>query len=803
MADELKSEGGKPYYDTAPLDKDFINNLKSHVVRNLQELERICNVEKKIVGFDTETTGLTFFKDKVVGCSISFNGTSGFYIPLRHENEDGTLAEYNLPFKESLDLIYNKLLKRNTILLYNSSYDLTMVGQELDLLGLPFTDIETIKFIDVQNLVYLLEPEVKKNNLKWATRHFLGRIAPEFEQITGISKRSKTNKHFGCINPWIKTTIVMKPVELKGAKKKFTEADILHNQDCLALPSYEASAGQYASADSANTYALFEKLMPVAEKMWQAHNQSGHNTPFAFQTDCKFAKAMLYYKHVPISINAKLMKDNLKKVETRLEEIQQQIYETAGEVFNMKSTPQKRAIFAKLGIDTGVQTKTGMSVSVQAIKGIDHPIIGLLTEYSALQKRKSAYFEPLSKNMIGRINYRTCATATGRLSSGADKGNTYHSSISIQTLPKCANQMYLLEKAQEGEKGANIILGYKYTSVDDKFVEEHPNSTYVEGFKQDLAIRSCLCSPHHIYVENPDTKEKLDFNFDIVKAEQYCRHNGYDLSCINPELSDDWLVVSADFSGEELCLIADLSLEPSFVEPLLHGDDLHKTIAKKMYRGSTPWEELDKATRKNLRKKAKSCNFGLCYKGSYKVLLKEIPDEEDAMQTFTSWWDNMPIYKHWQNKKIQEMMTLHDGDAINYYGRKRRFRPMLQTGNQSIINSAIRAACNHFIQGTAADIMRIIMSELYEKYFKQGENSDEIRFLASIHDEVAVAIRKDVLDKWVYRLVTTMEDCVPKEFVVPFTACPQIGPSLGFGFDFVFDRDKNHKPIPGTLHPKV
>lgn len=800
MAEEMDKGGGKPYYDTAPLDKDFISRLKSHVVRNLAELEKICNVEKKLVGFDTETTGLVFFTDKIVGCSISFNGESGFYVPLRHEDENGNPADYNLPFKEAIDLIYNKLLKRNTILLYNSSYDLTMIGQELYLLDLPFTDIETINFIDVQTLVYLLEPEVKKNNLKWAARHFLGRIAPEFEQITGISKRSKSNKHFGCINPWIKNTIEMKPVELKGAKKKFTEQDIIHNSDCLELPSYEASAGQYAVADSSNTIALFNKCMPVAERMWQKHCSNNSN-PFAFQTDCRFAKSMLYYKHVPVSINAKLMQENLEKTEARIEEVQKQIYEVAGEVFNIKSTPQKRAVFTRLGIDTGVETKTGMSVSVQAIKGIDHPIVALLSEYSALQKRKSAYFEPLSKDMIGRINYRTCAVATGRLSSGADKGNTYHSSISIQTLPKSKNCMY--EATRTAENSPENILGYKFIKRDTEYVTEHPDGLYVEGFEQDLAIRPCLCSPHHIYLENPNTNEKMDFGFNVVKAEDYCRKNNFSLDCIKPELSDDWYVVSTDFSAEELAIIANLSKEPSFVEPLLAGADLHKKMSEKMFGHKYDFNTIDRATRKNLRKKAKAGNFGLAYRGSYRALLREIPDENEAMEVYESWWKAMPIYKHWQNQKIQEMMTLEDGDAVNLYGRRRRFRPMLQTGNQSIINSAVRAACNHFIQSVGADLIRIIMSEMYEKYLKQGQNFDEFRFLASIHDEVAFCVRRDVAEKWIYRICDCMESAVPPEFIVKLKAVPGVGRSMGELFDFEFDRDENGKIIPDTLHLKV
>lgn len=792
----------QPYYETAKLDKDYINRLKCHIVKNIDELKKICDVENKVVAFDTETTGLIYFNSCLVGCSISFNGTSGFYVPLRHENEDGTSADYNLPFKESLDLIYNKLLKRNTILLYNSCYDLTMLGQESWQIDLPFHDIENINFLDVQCLVYHLEPEIKKNGLKWASRHFLGIVQPTFEQITGISKKSKTNKHFGCINPWTKTIIEMKPIELKGSKKKFTESDILHNQDCLELPSFESSAGQYAIFDSSCTYGLFQKLMPICEKMWKKHTKNS-KLPYALQTDGRFAKAMLFYKHSPISIDTDLMKSNLEKTEKRIEEVQKEIYEIAGEVFNIKSTPQKRAVFQRLGIDTGVETKTGMSVSVSAIKGIDHPIITLLSEYSSLQKRKSAYFEPLSQNSIGRINYKTCALSTGRLASGrsgSEQGNTYFSSISIQTLPKSKNTIY--EAIRTDENTPETILGYKFIPRDLEYQNEHPNAVYVEGFVQEGAVRPCMCSPHHIYLDL-ENGETLDFEFDMFKAEEYCRRNNIPLENIRTEKSEDWYVVSTDFSAEELCLIANLSMEPSFVEPLLKGQDLHLEMAKKMFGNKHDFETIDRATRKNLRKKAKAGNFGLAYRGSYKALLREIPDENEAIEVYSSWWKAMPIYKSWQNEKINEMMTLEDGDAINLYGRRRRLRPLLQTGNQSIINSAVRAACNHYIQSLGGDLIRDIMATFYEKYLKNGANKDEIKPLASIHDELAFCVRKDVAEKWIYRITEVMEDSAPKEFVVPLHGVPGVGPNLGFIFDFVFDRDEKGKIIEGTLHLKV
>ena len=1155
MAEESVYEKAsiKPYYQPSQLDVDFIKNFKAFQATSLDMLDKICSVKDKVVGFDTETTGLVFFEDKIVGCSISFTGDSGFYVPLRHENEDGTPASFNLPIKESIDIIYNKLFKNNTILLYNSCFDLTMIGQELWQIGLPFNDIETVKFLDVLLLVYLLEPEIKKNGLKWAARHFLGRIAPTFEQITGISKKSKNQKHFGQCS--LVDEVEIKPtfIELKGAKKKLTDADIQHNEDMQVIGTYYSSPLKYACYDSGSTYALWEKLMPVVEKMWAKH-KAHSDEPFALETDCRLARAMLHYKHTPISFNAKLMKEDLDRVEKELEETQARIFEVAGEVFNINSTQQKRQIFQKLGIDTGVKTKTGMSVSKDAIKNIDHPITTLLNKYSSLNKSITAYFEPLSKDMIGRINIKTTSLSTGRLSSGrsgSESDNNYYSSISVQTLPKPKNRMYEAVFVGLDSNDPDAILGYKFHPVTDGYMEGNPDKTYIEGFDQNTNVRNCLCGPHHIYVDAPDGKT-YDFGYDTLLAEKFLRTKNVPKSCMRCELSDDWCIVSTDFGAEELAVIANLSQEPSFVKPLLDGVDLHRcysddtefltnngfkkyddidntdllaqydngvltyvkpldkyegysdtmvhiknrytdllvtpnhrmlcrtspanswkvkeagdlvnhnyiipsevvykgterkepftfkstTIRGRTYNkdvsfdantfieflgfflgdghagihaidggnsyrinvsqsynkyaeyvidlnkrmgnffavrenkkensitleashislckwlvdnfvvgknhkkipnwvyelsleqrelflqafikadGTIPgrnrnlrmlyahkksliedlmrlsclngyrvnlyphpdkvymsinntyaepcyclgihkrkhttvdkkastiveekhrvvcfsvpssflvvrrndkisisgnsmaalmfaekgFDKMSKADQKNYRKKAKAGNFGLAYRGSYKALLREIPDEQEAMEVYEKWWANMAIYKQWQQERIDEMMMYNDGDATNLYGRMRRFKPMLSTGNISDINAAIRAACNHYIQSVGGDLMRIIMSKFYEDYLKFNKSFNEIRYVASIHDEIAFAVRKDCLSKWVYRICDCMESAIPKDWLVRLKAVPGISPAgkaMGQLFDFEFDRDDNGKIIEGTLHLKV
>ena len=86
------------------------------------------------------------------------------------------------------------------------------------------------------------------------------------------------------------------------------------------------------------------------------------------------------------------MAEFLTEVENQIEETETKIFELAGKPFNLSSTPQKREIFESLGINTGIETKTGMSVSVTALANVDHPIVELMKKRSHLEKKTFSLF---------------------------------------------------------------------------------------------------------------------------------------------------------------------------------------------------------------------------------------------------------------------------------------------------------------------------------------------------------------------------------------------------------------------------
>lgn len=188
---------------------DIIDNYT--LIKSIDELKEFA--EKcvgKIIAVDTETTGLTYYEDKIVGFSISLDAYSGVYVPIRHQirreekikeakrDENGnilytkagkprqqTVSKYeyfdqpqNLPDREALDILWDIMLNAKVSLLHNSEFDLNMLKAE-------GYDITKIKTFDTLILPYIYDAEGRKvAGLKEVSK-LLGRRAPTFKETVG------------------------------------------------------------------------------------------------------------------------------------------------------------------------------------------------------------------------------------------------------------------------------------------------------------------------------------------------------------------------------------------------------------------------------------------------------------------------------------------------------------------------------------------------------------------------------------------------------------------------------------------
>ena len=146
-------------------DKDFNFVL----IRSIEELKNL-DVEHKFVAWDTETSGLNPDIDWLVGFSFSFDGKTGYYVPVKHD--DIALG------KEALDIFFSILSKAGTQFLYNCRFD----QRFFEAAGY---SLEGLRYYDVMNAIWLADTNVLMPSLKASERRFLGWIPKTFSETLG------------------------------------------------------------------------------------------------------------------------------------------------------------------------------------------------------------------------------------------------------------------------------------------------------------------------------------------------------------------------------------------------------------------------------------------------------------------------------------------------------------------------------------------------------------------------------------------------------------------------------------------
>ena len=154
---------------------DYKSVFKWEAVLTLERLKELFEGKKEFA-FDTETTGLDYGKLRLAGFSFSFDGVTGYYVPIAHKRD------VNAP-RECLDFIVERICDNSTLVLaFNKRFDLNVLeiseGYEL---GIRYN----VK--DCQALVWLRDTDFSMPSLKWASEHFLGIVQPKYDEVAGES----------------------------------------------------------------------------------------------------------------------------------------------------------------------------------------------------------------------------------------------------------------------------------------------------------------------------------------------------------------------------------------------------------------------------------------------------------------------------------------------------------------------------------------------------------------------------------------------------------------------------------------
>ena len=399
--EELLGEEGLAPVESIDTDYELVTE-QAHLDRWLHELKA-----SDVFAFDTETTSLDYMEARIVGVSFAVSPGRAAYVPLAHDY---------LGVPEQLDR--EAVLAQLKPLLEDP--DKAKLGQNLkyDASVLANHDIR------LQGIAFdtMLESYVLDST---ATRHDMDSLAL---------------KYLGC------STIHFEDIAGKGSKQ------LRFNQITLE------EAGPYAAEDADITLRLHQKLWPLLEQ------EPSLRSVFE-EIELPLVPVLSRIERQGAYLSRELLVEQSAELGIRLQELEAQTFDLAGQEFNLGSPKQLGEIlFEKLQLPVIKKTPKGApstSEEVLTELALDYPLPKLLLEYRSLSKLKSTYTDKLPEMInaeTGRVHtsYHQAVTATGRLSS---------SNPNLQNIPI---------RSQEGRRIRQAFIapeGYQIVAADYSQIE--------------------------------------------------------------------------------------------------------------------------------------------------------------------------------------------------------------------------------------------------------------------------------------------------------------------------------------------
>ena len=189
------------------------------------------------------------------------------------------------------------------------------------------------------------------------------------------------------------------------------------------------------------------------------------------------------------------------------------------------------------------------------------------------------------------------------------------------------------------------------------------------------------------------------------------------------------LFFSADYSQIELRVMAHLSGDENMIHVFREGKDLHAATAANIYK-----KDIQEVTRDE-RSKSKRANFGIIYGITVFGLAERLDIERgEAKQLIDGFFDTFPqVHDYMEQAKA---VARRQGYVTTLYGR-RRYLPDINSANAVVRGFAERNAINAPIQGTAADIIKVAMIRIFERFRKEGIRS---KMMLQVHDELNFSV---------------------------------------------------------------
>jgi DNA polymerase I len=201
--------------------------------------------------------------------------------------------------------------------------------------------------------------------------------------------------------------------------------------------------------------------------------------------------------------------------------------------------------------------------------------------------------------------------------------------------------------------------------------------------------------------------------------------------------NDDYVILSADYSQVELRVMAHFSEDENFINAFKRNRDIHTETAMRVFK----LKSKDEVT-PNRRRKAKEVNFGIIYGiGAFGLATRLEIKNTEAKEIIDRYFQEFPkVFEYLEKTK----KFAHENGYVATLKGRRRYLPQINNQNNTVRAEAERAAINMPIQGTAADMIKIAMTEIHTIFKEKKLKS---RMLLQVHDELVFEVEKSELEE--------------------------------------------------------
>ncbi|MZH05160.1 MAG: DNA polymerase I [Nitrospinae bacterium] len=389
--------------------------------------------KNRIFALDLETTSLRPVQARAVGISFSCSAGEACYIPLAH-------SYLGVPDQLEMDWVFEKLKPvledpKMKKVGQNIKYDYIVLKNEgIHLEGIAF---------DTMLASYLLNPSSRGHNMDALALEHLGLKTIQYKDVVGTA-----SKEIG-----------------------FDEVEV-------------ERATEYAAEDADITWRLYKKL---------SGSLKGDDLNIFEKIELPLLEVLGDMELKGMALDKSHLQKLSQKIHSLLKEKEKQIYELAGEEFNINSPKQLSVIlFEKLGLPVIKKTKSGYSTDVSVLEELaaEHDLPEIILLYRQLGKLKSTYVDALQEEIFsktGRVHtsFNQSVAATGRLSS---------SNPNLQNIPIRTEMGREIRKSFIAEEG-NQLLSADYSQVELRILAHlSEDESLIEAFNdgEDIHTRTAI-----------------------------------------------------------------------------------------------------------------------------------------------------------------------------------------------------------------------------------------------------------------------------------------------------------------------